>query len=73
MIQRKKDKLRVPTTGRSDTFGRDGGICGSVTISIAGEIAAGDARALTSAINRATGAGYPVKEITLNSVGGNSV
>jgi hypothetical protein len=41
------------------------------TISIAGEIVAGDADALRSAITRATEAGYPVSEIRLNSIGGN--
>lgn len=47
-------------------------VAGSVaTISITGEIAAGDTDALRSAITRAAEAGYPVSEISLNSMGGN--
>jgi hypothetical protein len=46
-------------------------INGSITISITGEIVVGDAKALKSAINRATDAGHPIHEIELNSVGGN--
>jgi hypothetical protein len=44
---------------------------GFATLSISGEIVAGDAASLRSAMARATGAGHPAAEITLNSIGGN--
>lgn len=46
---------------------------GVATISITGEIAAGDSDALKSAIATATEDGYSVSEIRLNSIGGNVV
>jgi hypothetical protein len=46
-------------------------IASLATISITGEIVAGDSASLKSAMARAADAGYPAAEIMLNSIGGN--